>query len=757
MWHFFKNLIKTTLLVVFPILFSAPALAEDVHIALRAHKGADKALEQWQATADHLSDKIPGYNFILVPFEINSSLSQAVSRGEYHFTLTNPAASVEHKIRYGAQPLATLVNKRQGKGYSKFGSVIFTRSDRKDINVLKDLKRKNFIGADEQGFGGWRVAWFELLKNDINPYRDFKTLNFAGGKQQRVVYSVRDGKSDAGSVRTDMLERMAAAGKIDLTDYKVLSQKKNENFPFMHSTELYPEWLFSATKILDDNLKTQVVKTLFSIKSSDLAAKNGKYVRWISPLDYLPVDKLLRELKVGPYQVAAIGTLKWIIREYSEILIISFLIFIFLVISFIYLVRQNQRIVLSQDMLLSEERKRETLELQLVQSQKIESLGQLTGGIAHDFNNMLASILGFTELALNSKSAQEDDTISRYLNNVMASGESAKLLVNQMLAFSRTDGDVEKNEIFLVDSLIKNIYELLHPLLPSSINLKVNNNESNLYINANRTMLEQVLMNVCLNSKDAFDLNKGSIVISTEAVVIDNMLCDSCQQNISGSFVSIKIEDDGCGISKEVQQRLFDPFFSTKEVGKGTGMGLAMVHGIIHKHDGHILVDSILGKGACFKILLPLKSKAGSYEIKKQDTLDSIKLNKTKSELAGKHILIVDDEIYITNYLRDLLTTYGYKVTLYNDSNEALSYFKTHSDEIDLVITDQTMPKLTGEELVVKMFEVSRDIPIILCTGYSESMNQEKALAMNINAFLDKPIQSNELLNIVSSLLKNEV
>ena len=239
------------LILVVSLVVSNAVIAEDIRIALRAHKGAQKGLEQWQATADYLSEKIPGYRFIMVPFENNSALNQAVSRGEFHFSLTNPAAAVEHKIRYGAQPIATLVNKRQGKGYSRFGSVIFTRADRKDINELKDLKGKIFIGVDELGFGGWRVAWQELLKNDINPYADFKEVRFAGGKQQKVVYAVRDGNVDAGSVRTDMLERLAASGTINLDDFKVIGNKKTEGFPFLHSTELYPEWLFSSVRKMD--------------------------------------------------------------------------------------------------------------------------------------------------------------------------------------------------------------------------------------------------------------------------------------------------------------------------------------------------------------------------------------------------------------------------------------------------------------------------------------------------------------------------
>jgi len=731
--------------------FSTAALAEDVRIALRAHKGAEKALQQWQATADYLSEKIPGYNFILVPFEINSSLNQAVSRGEYHFTLTNPAASVEHIIRYGAQPLATLVNKRQGKGYSKFGSVIFTRSDRNDINELKDLKGKTFVGADEQGFGGWRVAWLELLKNKINPYRDFKALNFAGGKQQRVVYSVRDAKADAGSVRTDMLERMAATGKINLQDYKVIGEKQTEGFPFLHSTALYPEWLFSATKKIDDKLKTQVVLALFSIPSDGIAAQNGKYIGWISPLDYSSVEQLLKTLAVGPFQAATVGKVQWIFNQYGAYLIVSLVITVLLTLLLIYLVRQNRLIALAQEKLLSEIDAREALELQLIQAQKIESLGQLTGGIAHDFNNMLASMLGFTELALSSDTVRKDGDITKYLNQVMASGESAKIIVSQMLAYSRTSDKVIKTEIVLVSSIIRTCYELLRPLLPSSIDLIVNKEDNDLYVNVDKVMMEQVLMNLCLNAKDALSGNKGKITISSELVELDQTLCNSCFQTISGTYVAIVVEDNGCGIDEDVKNRLFEPYYSTKEAGKGTGMGLSMVHGLVHKHNGHIQVDSELGKRTSIKILLPqaFKSEASFPNNKKDDSLTAAQNKK----LDGKHILIVDDEIYITNYLCALLQMHGYKVTSLNSSRDALSFFEKHHDEIDLVLTDQTMPDLTGIEMVNKIRNISADVPVILCSGYSEDVNKITASDLKISTFLEKPVKSKDLLNTINRLI----
>lgn len=728
--------------------FSGTASGEDIKIALRAHKGADKGLKKWQATADYLSEKIPAHRFILVPFENNSALNQAVSRDEFHFCITNPASAVEHTIRYNAQPIATLVNKRQGKGYSKFGSVIFTRADRKDINHLADLKGKVFLGVDELGFGGWRVAWRELLRNKINPYHDFNEVRFAGGNQQKVVFAVRDGLVDAGSVRTDMLERLAKTGKINLSEYKVLGQKKTEGFPFLHSTDLYPEWLFSITSEIDNKLKTQVISALYSMPADSVAAINGKYVGWISPMNYTPVDDLLKDLGVGPYTIARMGPYRWLFERYGQIIFLVMFIFIILMFAVFFVLRQNKRIADGQKQLLDEAKRRETLELQLLHSQKIESLGQLTGGVAHDFNNMLASMLGFTELALATDTIQNDSKLNRYLNQVLTSGESAKILVNQMLAFSRSNEMIDETETFPVFDVIEHSFEFLRPLIPSSIEISISKSEQDLLINANKGMIEQVIMNLCLNSKDAIEGNKGRISISSDVIILEKNICDSCHENMSGAYISIQIEDSGTGMGAVTKKRLFEPFFTTKEVGKGTGMGLSIVHGIIHNHNGHILVDSEIGNGTTITILLPPAIKSDDLSAPEFNSGDTIK----SISLTGKYIMVVDDDVSITNYVGELLKKYGAKVTVKNNSEDALSFFRNHHDEFDLVITDQTMPKLTGFEMAMSMLKISEDIPVILCTGYSEDVNEKIALENNIKVFLNKPVKSQDLLSAIYSI-----
>lgn len=595
-------------LVIFSLFLSGFASAEeDIRIALRTNKGAQKGLAQWQATADYLSKNIPGYRFILVPFENNSSLNQAISFKTFHFCLTNPASGIEHKIRYGAQPLATLVNKRQGKGYSKFGSVIFTRAERHDVNTLQDLKGKTFIGVDELGFGGWRVAWLELLQNNINPYTDFSELHFAGGKQQKVVYAVRDKKVAAGSVRTDMLERMAASGKINISDFKVLAKKKSKDFPFLHSTKLYPEWMFSAVIEMDDKLKTNVIEALFSIKKDSVAAKTGKYVQWISPLDYTSVDNLLKKLKVGPYNIATMDAYKRLVHQYGTVVVVILVTILVLILAILYVLRLNKEVLQSKELLKQETELSKNLEIQLLHSQRIESLGKLTGGIAHEFNNLLASILGYTELALDTENVKKDKKLTTYLTQVVEASEKSAELVNQMLTFSSSEGASDKKENLSVAALFTDVEKLLQPIIPGNFTVNINKPDKYLFINASSAMITQVLMNLYINAMDAIENKNGVIAIDSKVVNFSasDKTCSSCHKYIQGEYIEISVEDNGCGTDPETIEHLFEPFFTTKEVGKGIGMGLSTVHGVTHKHSGHILIDSEVDVGTTVKILLP--------------------------------------------------------------------------------------------------------------------------------------------------------
>lgn len=330
----FKNVLITFVFLLGYIIYPAYAVAQDkiLRVAVRAHSGVEVAYDKWNATAEYLTRSIPGYRFVLVPFIHNSLLLQEVSQGKFDFVLTNPSAFVELNMRYGLTSLATLVNKRAGEGYMQFGSVIFTRADRPDINNYQDLKNKIFIAVDELGFGGWRVAWQELLRNKTDPYKHFKEIMFAGGVQHDVVYAIRDGKADAGTVRTDMLEGMASKGLIKLEDYKVLGIKERRDFPFLLSTRLFPEWSFAKARTTSNSLGIQVRQALLALSPDAPAAIDGRYVGWIKSLDYSSVQELMEELRVGPFHMTSHDLMPSTWEDYRYVLLLTVLIMLLAVI-----------------------------------------------------------------------------------------------------------------------------------------------------------------------------------------------------------------------------------------------------------------------------------------------------------------------------------------------------------------------------------------------------------------------------------------
>lgn len=391
------------------------------------------------------------------------------------------------------------------------------------------------------------------------------------------------------------------------------------------------------------------------------------------------------------------------------------------------------------------------LQRQLQQSQKMEAIGQLTGGIAHDFNNVLASILGYTGLTKRHAIQYDDETITGYLAQITRAGERARDLVQQLLAFSR--GDVGGLQVLDPQPLAKEAIAMLSSLIPSSINLnlKIRNNNLKHYIEVDPVQFNQSVMNLVINAKDAIAEKTGKIDVALEYLPAAKGICDSCHSSFSGKFIQLTVSDSGSGISKDILERVFDPFFTTKEVGKGSGMGLSMLHGIVHGSGGHIVIKSKNArtkKGTIIQVYFPevksndIEEQAGTYEVEKAE-----------NKGIGKTILVIDDESLITTYLTDLLSDEGYKVIPFNDSVKALNYFKDNKKEIDVIITDQTMPKLTGLELAKNILEIGYEIPVILCSGYSDFANDLTKTNNGINVFLDKPFDDDLLLQHISMLL----
>lgn len=293
------------LLTAFCLAISATAptnaVAEQTYkIGVLAKNGPVKAMKMWKATSDFLNAKLPGKRFDIVPLDFDA-VNPAIQEGQVDFFLVNSSMFITAKVRYGAKAIATMINSRQGQPLKAFGGVVFTLEENDAINTMADLRGKNFMAVKASSFGGWQMAYKELLGAGIDPNQDFAKMSF-GGKHDDVVYAVMNGAVEAGTVRTDTLERMAAGGEIDMEEFKIINSQSHTDFPFVCSTPLYPEWPLAKVAHTEDALANEVVQALKTMGADDPAAKAAKVVGWVDALDYAPVEALQQTLKIGAFK-----------------------------------------------------------------------------------------------------------------------------------------------------------------------------------------------------------------------------------------------------------------------------------------------------------------------------------------------------------------------------------------------------------------------------------------------------------------------
>ena len=375
------------------------------------------------------------------------------------------------------------------------------------------------------------------------------------------------------------------------------------------------------------------------------------------------------------------------------------------------------------------EKERLTLEAQLKQAQKMESIGTLAGGIAHDFNNILGIILGNAELAMDD--VPEWNPARFNLKEIRTASLRAKDVVRQLLSFARKTR-LEKKPTNIV-SIVKESLNLIRSSIPASIDIHRNISADIDNILADPTQINQVLINLCTNANHAMPDGGIIEVILKNAALDENATAQYPDLN-SGRYVSLTVRDTGHGIPKEDMDRIFDPYFTTKEVGKGTGMGLAVVHSIVKEHNGIISVKSEPGKGTTFNIFFPAVDKDAVVESEPSEKLP----------MGNEKILFIDDEASIVNMARQMLERLGYEVDAKMSSIEALEFFRSKPDQFDLVITDLTMPKMTGDKLVQEILNIRPDIPVILCTGFSEKIDEKKATAIGASDYIEKPVNQHD-------------
>ena len=382
---------------------------------------------------------------------------------------------------------------------------------------------------------------------------------------------------------------------------------------------------------------------------------------------------------------------------------------------------------------------RKNLEAQLQQSQKIESIGTLAGGIAHDFNNILTPIMAYSEMLIGE--APDDSPLQYGLKQIFRAGERARDVVKQILAFGR-----QKQEARIplrLDSILQEVLRLIRSSIPSTVDIRYTNKTETDTIVAESTLIHQVILNLCTNASHAMREEGGVLELIIDELDLNSETSATFDDLLPGEYLRLTVRDTGHGIAPDIIDKIFDPYFTTKGIGEGSGMGLAVTHGIVKSHGGDIRVKSELGKGTTFDVLLPKSTK------------DITPVKEYKTELPGgtEQILFVDDEETSVEIIEKMMEKLGYKVTSRTSSIEALKVFRDNPEGFDLVITDMTMPDMTGKGLAKELMAIRPEIPVILLTGFSEQMDEYSAKKMGIKAYLMKPVVMKDLAKEIRGVL----
>jgi PAS domain S-box-containing protein len=389
----------------------------------------------------------------------------------------------------------------------------------------------------------------------------------------------------------------------------------------------------------------------------------------------------------------------------------------------------------------------ESLERQLQHAQKMHAFGLMTSGISHDFNNILSSILGYSSLAITRFAQDKESKLHAYLREIVSASERARDLIVKMQTYTRTQSEDHVAAVSPAD-VVREVEAMLRPSMPASIQLR-STIESEQRVRMNSGDLHQILVNLVINARDAIT-SQGRVTIRVQEASLHDELCAITQQRLSGRFLMLEVVDNGSGIPQENRNRLFDPFFTTKDVGKGSGLGLSMVQGLLRKAQAHLVLKSEPSSGSRFQVLFPLLPLQEAVKPADQGPATP---SRPEAPGSGELVWVVDDENAVAGFLSELLGDAGFEVRVFNSPLTALSVFRAEAKKPALLISDQTMPGLTGVQLASLMHDIWRELPVIICTGFSDGIPTEDLELAGISKVFIKPVSPDALIDAMSALL----
>lgn len=598
---------------------TASAAEPPIRVGVLAYRGGDHANAAWEPTVRYLSERFPERGAEMVPLDL-PGMEAAVQARTVDFVLTNTGNYVELEARHGVTRIATLRSSRAGAsriGASRagasggaIGSALIVRADRTDIREMADLKGRTVMAIDPDAFGGFQVAWGEMLKAGVDPYRDVKELRFSGFPVDRVAFAARDGEVDVGVLRACVLEELAAEGRVDPARFRVLSPKTPPGFECALSTDLYPDWPLARLASTPEDLAKAVVVALFQMPADHPAAKAGGYEGWTVPLDYQSVHALFRSLRIGPYRYLREVSLLDVAREHWEWLAVAALALLWwavhsLRVEHLIKVRTAELRAANRDLVheMAERRRAEKnareRRKEMNHVARLSILGEMASNLAHELNQPLGAIANYARGCTRrlEMGTVEPAQLAEVTRAIAEQADRAGQIIARIRNF------VRKRASQLEPTAVN---EAVHAAVALCVGQARNGNTAIVRdladdlppVLADRVQIEQVVLNLVKNALDATqDVPGGTADASVRTVTVRTGRDEKGR-------VEVAVADQGHGISEEARARLFDPFFTTKP--GGMGLGLSICRTIVEAHGGHLWATDNPGGGAVMRFVLPV-------------------------------------------------------------------------------------------------------------------------------------------------------